>query len=128
MKEAASHNPTVALKLRDAMPVRTLVVTVQEGADAGARWEGEHGTIGTAKDNDLVLRDETVSGYHVRLDALKDGIAVADFGSTNGTTVQGMQIEKGIARPGTVLTIGRTQILVEAGRPATCLLYTSRCV
>ncbi|NUO49919.1 MAG: sigma 54-dependent Fis family transcriptional regulator [Polyangiaceae bacterium] len=114
---------TVALKLPDAMPVRTLVVTVREGPDQGATWEGEQGTVGTAHDNDLVLRDGTVSGYHLRLGALKHGVQVSDFGSTNGTTAGGMRIEKAIVPPGTALTMGRTILVVTSGRPATVELH-----
>jgi DNA-binding NtrC family response regulator len=114
---------TVALKMPDVMPVRTLVVTVREGADQGARWEGEQGTIGTAKDNDLVLRDDTVSGYHVRLTALKNGVHVSDFGSTNGTLVNSVRVEQGVVPPSATLALGRTKIVIEAGKPATVELH-----
>ena len=114
---------TVSLKMRDAMPVRTLVLTVREGVDAGARFEGEEATIGTARDNDLVLKDETVSGYHVRLSALKDGVQVSDFGSTNGTFAGAVRVEKGIISPGSTLVLGRTSITVDAGRPTTVELH-----
>jgi DNA-binding NtrC family response regulator len=109
--------------MRDAMPVRTLVLSVREGVDAGAEFEGEQATIGTAKDNDLALQDGTVSGYHVRLTALKEGIQVSDFGSTNGTFAGAVRIEKGVIKPGTTLTLGRTSISVEAGRPTTVELH-----
>ncbi len=114
---------TVALKLPEAMPVRTVVVTVREGPDAGARWEGEQGAVGVAKDNDLVLTDGTVSGYHARLTALKAGVLVADFGSTNGTLVGPVRVERAVVPPGTTLTLGKTKLLVEAGRPATVELH-----
>jgi DNA-binding NtrC family response regulator len=114
---------TVAIALRDAMPVRTFVALVREGPDAGARWEGEQAAIGTAKDNDLVLGDETVSGYHVRLTALKNGIQVADFGSTNGTFCDAIRIDRGVVPPGTVLRVGRTRVELGAGRPATVELH-----
>src|SRR5690242_2854985 len=93
MKEGP-RGSTVALKMRDAMPVRTAVISVIEGPDQGRRWEGEQGTIGTARDSDLALTDETVSGYHVRAVALKAGIQIADFGSTNGTFLGAVKIER----------------------------------
>lgn len=114
---------TVAIKMRDAMPVRTFVAVVRDGAEAGSRWEGEQGTIGTAKGNDLVLSDDTVSGYHVRLTALKNGIQVADFGSTNGTFCDGLRIDRCVVPPGATLRLGRTQVVVEAGRPSTVELH-----
>jgi DNA-binding NtrC family response regulator len=118
-----SKGSTVAIKMRDAMPVRTVVAVVKEGPDAGARWEGEQGTIGTAKDNDLVLGDDTVSGYHLRVTALKSGVQVADFGSTNGTLVNAVRIDKGVVPPGTTLRLGHTTLALEAGRPATVELH-----
>src|SRR5262245_6749787 len=99
---------TVAMKMRDAMPVRTIVARVSEGPDAGATWEGDQGTVGTAQDNDLVVADDTVSRYHIRLTAMKQGIEVADFGSTNGTFVGDIQLERCLVPPGTVVRLGRT--------------------
>ena len=117
------RSATVAIKLPEAMPVRTIVVTVREGADPHARWEGEQGGIGTAADNDLVLTDDTVSRYHVRLTALKNGVQVHDFGSTNGTLANGVRIERAIVPGGTTLTLGHTKLLVETGLPSTVELH-----
>jgi DNA-binding NtrC family response regulator len=112
---------TVAIKMPDAMPVRTVVAIVRE--DQELRCEGEQCTIGTARDNDLVVPDDTVSGYHVRLAASKSGILVTDLGSTNGTFCGALRIERGLVPPGSVIGIGRTTLLVEAGRPATVELH-----
>lgn len=120
---SAEPGSTVAIKMRAAMPVRTVVASVEEGPDAGAKWEGEQGTIGTAKDNGLVLSDDTVSGYHVRLTARKDGIHVDDFGSTNGTHLGTSRIHKAVVPPGTTLRLGRTSVTLEGGRPQTVELH-----
>ena len=117
----APRTHTFALKLRDAMPVRTMVATVL-GA-GGQRWEGEQGTVGSATGNDLVVADETVSGCHARLTASNRGIVVEDFGSTNGTLVNGVRIERAIVQPRSVLTLGRKQVEVLGGRPATVELH-----
>src|SRR6266496_5749687 len=76
---------TRALRMPNAMPVRTVEVAVTVGPNRGLLWEGEAGTIGTAEDNSLVLSDETVSRYHARINATADGFQVTDLGSTNGT-------------------------------------------
>lgn len=115
---------TVALKLRGAMPVRTVVITVRSGPDQGKRIdEAETAMVGTARDADLVLTDPTVSGYHARLTALKSGIQVEDVGSTNGTIVNGVRIERGIAQPGAVIEIGHTRLAIDAGLPLTIQLH-----
>ncbi|MEJ7728403.1 MAG: sigma 54-dependent Fis family transcriptional regulator [Polyangiaceae bacterium] len=117
------NRSTAALKYRDAMPVGTVVAVVRDGPDQGARWEGELGTIGTAKDNDLVLRDNTVSGYHLRISTRKRGVHVVDFGSTNGTFCNAVRIEQAVV-PGTAtLQLGQTTVTLGAGQPATVELH-----
>ena len=114
---------TAAMGYRESIPVKTVVAVVTEGPDKGARWEGHQGTIGTATDNDLVLQEATVSGYHLRLSADKSGVTVADFGSTNGTFCNSLRIERAIVPPGTTLQLGRASVLLEAGQPASVELY-----
>jgi len=114
---------TAAVKMPAAMPVHTVVARVVEGPDRGASWEGERGTIGSAKDNDLALGDPTVSGYHVRFSAEKGGIRVHDFGSTNGTFVGDARLEQGVVPPGSSLRLGRTVIALSAGEPTSVELH-----
>ncbi len=114
---------TQALKLPDAMPVRTLAASVSDGADKGKSWEGEQGTIGTAQDNALVLSDDTVSRYHARLTAVAEGIRVTDLGSTNGTFLGETRLLQAIVKPGARLTLGRSTIELGKGLPGTVELY-----
>ncbi len=114
---------TEALRMPDAMPVRTVVAAVSDGPNRGALWEGERGTIGTAQDNTLVLSDETVSRYHLRLAALPDGIRVSDLGSTNGTFLGDVRVQECVVPPGTSLRLGRTNVVVRSGLPSTVELY-----
>ena len=124
MVPSAMKDPgTIAIKLPSAMPVRTLDVKVLEGPDRGARWEGEQATIGTARGNDVVLSDDTVSGYHVRLTAVPTGIRVTDFESTNGTFLGETRLEQAIVPPGTSLRIGRSVVALGAGDPTTVELH-----
>src|SRR3954471_14075498 len=69
------------------IPVQSVEATVIEGPDAGKQASAHKLTIGSARDNDLVLSDETVSRYHVELWGAPDGVRVSDPGSTNGTWV-----------------------------------------
>ncbi len=114
---------TVALKLRDTMPVRTLVVRVADGADRGASFEGERATIGTARDNALALTDPSVSGYHLELSAGKEGVAMHDLGSTNGTWSGGIRLERAVVPTGTELVLGKSRLVVEGGLPTTIALH-----
>jgi DNA-binding NtrC family response regulator len=69
-------------------------------------------TIGKSDENDLVLRDETVSRKHLELTRVPQGLRVRDLGSTNGTRVGGAEIEEAIAQAGTILRVGDVEVLV----------------
>jgi DNA-binding NtrC family response regulator len=114
---------TEALKMPDAMPVRTVVLEVTDGASRGARWEGEQGTLGTAQDNALVIADETVSRYHLRVWAGSEGVRVSDLGSTNGTFLGDVRIVECVVPPGTALRLGRTSVTIGTGLPSTVELH-----
>jgi DNA-binding NtrC family response regulator len=92
-------------------------VKVSRGADAGRSFTatGETVTVGTAKDNDLVLGDPTVSRYHLELRRNGDRIRVADLGSTNGTRVGPALLERGAVSvvPGTAIQVGQTALEVD---------------
>ena len=73
---------------------RSFRLTVIGGPDAGLARVIEAGTtmIGTHADNDIVLTDSTVSRYHLELQVRRDGLAVKDLDSTNGTRLEGTRI------------------------------------
>jgi DNA-binding NtrC family response regulator len=114
---------TKALKLPDAMPVRTFAATVAEGVDHGTSWEGEQGSFGTAQDNALVLTDDTVSRYHARVVAVAEGVRVTDLGSTNGTFLGDVRIADAVVPHGSRLKLGRSLVELGSGLPATVDLY-----
>jgi DNA-binding NtrC family response regulator len=99
-------------------PVQTLRVQVLDGPHAGTEVEAEDELlqIGAAEGNDLVLDDPTVSRFHVALSRHDDGIVVEDPGSTNGTFVGDLRVERALVPVGTVLRVGRTAIRVVGGR------------
>jgi FHA domain/zinc-ribbon domain len=48
--------------------------------------------VGRNSDNELVLNDPSISGYHALVEIKGDALEVADLGSTNGTTVNGSRL------------------------------------
>ncbi|HEU0034908.1 MAG TPA: sigma 54-interacting transcriptional regulator [Kofleriaceae bacterium] len=91
--------------------VSTLRVEVVDGPDKGAHAVGSDAvSVGTARDNALVVGDFTVSRYHLEVSASPGGIVVADLGSTNGTYIGAVRIEKAIVPPGTLVRLGGTTI------------------
>ncbi|MBL8912626.1 MAG: sigma 54-dependent Fis family transcriptional regulator, partial [Archangium sp.] len=111
---AQTQTITVALK---ALPVRSVAVTVLDGPDKNkvARSSSDRLTIGTAEDNDLVLTDPTVSGYHLELRCLRGEIIATDHGSTNGTSEGVVRLARAIVPPGATLKLGQSKIRVDEG-------------
>ncbi len=72
-------------------------------------------TIGRAGQNDVSIDgDEFASARHVRIEPRRDGVWVHDLGSTNGTHVNGVRID----RPrklvtGDVVRVGETELRFE---------------
>src|SRR5512139_691235 len=100
------------LQQRPGMQVVTqLRVEVVDGPDRGANASGgDTLSVGTARDHALVVSDFTVSRYHLEASPHPGGILVVDLGSTNGTYVGSVRIERAIVPPGTAITLGGTTI------------------
>ncbi|MFB6264502.1 MAG: sigma 54-interacting transcriptional regulator, partial [Bradymonadaceae bacterium] len=67
-------------------------------------------TIGAAEDNELVLDDSTVSRHHCRIVQRDERYLVEDTGSTNGTFIDGVEVEEAFLEPGSTLSVGNTRI------------------
>jgi DNA-binding NtrC family response regulator len=94
--------------------VTTLRGEVVDGPDKGRSVTGTDAiSVGTARDNALALGDFTVSRYHLEVTATPGGIAVADLGSTNGTFVGAVRVERCVVPPGTLVKLGGTTIRFE---------------
>ena len=107
--------PRTRLQPRQVRIVRKLRVTVEGGADHGATATGDAIAIGTSSDNGLALADPAVSRYHLELRRGPDGIAVVDLGSSNGTWIGGLRVERALVPAGTRLRIGDTTLAVDDG-------------
>ena len=94
--------------------VTSLRVEVIDGPDRGAHAAGgDTVSVGTARDNALVLGDFTVSRYHLEIAVRPQGIVVTDLGSTNGTYIGAVRIERAVVPPNTPITLGGTTIRFE---------------
>ena len=72
-------------------------------------------TVGRGGQNDVSIEgDEFASARHVRVEPRGDGVWVSDLGSTNGTFVNGVRVDR--ARklvPGDVVRVGETELRFE---------------
>ncbi|MBX3160580.1 MAG: sigma 54-dependent Fis family transcriptional regulator [Deltaproteobacteria bacterium] len=88
-----------------ALVQRTFRLRVVSGPDAGKEHVLDEGTtmVGTHSDNDVVLTDVTVSRRHLEIRVRRDGIAVRDLDTTNGT-------KHGGARVNSVVLVGAARL------------------
>jgi hypothetical protein len=71
---------------------------------------GDALTIGRAPTNDLAMADASVSSEHCRIKSEDGAFVVYDVQSTNGTLVNGQEIQRHALRPGDVITLGKVNI------------------
>ena len=96
----------------------TLVVLKSPALEEGTRFELDSAalTIGRGGQNDVPLEeDEFTSARHARFEPRRDGVWVQDRGSTNGTFVNGTQIDRPRRlTPGDVVRVGETDLRYDA--------------
>jgi predicted component of type VI protein secretion system len=91
-----------------------LTLRVLHGADRGKVYDGiaTPVTIGREEGNTIQLNDERISRYHLKLQHDNDKIVLTDLESTNGTKVNGEEIQVRIVRDGDIIALGRSVLLV----------------
>ncbi len=67
-------------------------------------------TVGAMDDNDLVLRDDTVSRYHCKIVQEGESYVLVDLDSTNGTFINRVRIREAFLKPNCTIALGKTQI------------------
>ncbi|MBK7860767.1 MAG: sigma 54-interacting transcriptional regulator [Archangiaceae bacterium] len=70
--------------------------------------------LGTARDCDLVLDDETVSARHCELAPEGEQLVLRDLGSTNGVFVEDVRVREAVVAPGARIRLGRSKLKLEA--------------
>lgn len=70
-------------------------------------------TVGRNPTNDLRIRDATVSSFHCEIVLDRDAVLVRDLGSSNGTFVDGQQVQEGALTPGSILRLGTFELRLE---------------
>jgi len=90
-----------------------ITLRVLDGADRGHVFSEVPTplTIGREEGNPVQLNDERISRFHLKIQEDQDKIVLTDLESTNGTKVNGENIQLWILRPGDVISLGRTVLL-----------------
>jgi hypothetical protein len=96
-----------------AKELAQLVVIAGQAVGDSVPLQGEI-TLGRAADSTLDIEDDYASSHHARLYRDAESWILADLGSTNGTYINGVRIERP-TRIGAedIIRIGRTQLKLE---------------
>jgi hypothetical protein len=90
-----------------------ITIRVLDGADRGRVYEELVApiTIGREEGNSIQLNDERVSRYHLKIQEDHEKLVLTDLESTNGTKVNGEDIQLKILRYGDMIGVGRSVLL-----------------
>ena len=96
----------------------TVTLRILDGADRGRIYEelSTPLTIGREDGNAIQLNDERVSRYHVKIQVDNQNLVLTDLESTNGTKVNGEEIQLRILRVGDMISVGRSTLLLGSRR------------
>jgi pSer/pThr/pTyr-binding forkhead associated (FHA) protein len=87
-----------------------LTLRVLDGADRGRTYPNLEPpvTIGREEGNTIQLNDERVSRYHAKIQMDHEQVVLTDLESTNGTRVNGEDVQLRNLRYGDLVQVGRT--------------------
>lgn len=105
-----------------------VTLRVLDGADRGRIYANIPTplTIGREEGNTIQLRDERISRYHVKIQEDQDKLVLTDLESTNGTRVNGEDIQLRILRFGDLISVGRSLLLYGTREQIAARLATLR--
>lgn len=95
--------------------IRKMSIVISSGPEAGKRVDvdGDRFVVGKDPSCDLFLRDPTVSRKHFELERRQDAFLIRDFGSTNGTMLDGIRIKEAFLSPGSRISAGNVVLLFQ---------------
>lgn len=104
-----------AVRLPDASSEASTMATVTVGDIAhDVALQGDEVVVGRLAECQVRLSDVNVSRRHAAFIRLDDGWAITDLGSTNGTRVNGREVERVRLTDGDVVEIGLTRLVYHA--------------
>ena len=116
MKKFPDFVPPTKVAFLERGPTLHLRQCVLGAADTDEEWlfEKDEIRIGSMDDNDVVVRDETVSRYHCKIVQEDTGYVLVDLRSTNGTFINKVRIREGFLKPGCTIGVGQSQLRFHA--------------
>jgi len=90
-----------------------ITLRIIDGADRGRVFADVPTplTIGREEGNPIQLNDERISRFHLKIQEDQHKVVLTDLQSTNGTKVNGENVQLWVLRPGDVVSLGRTVLV-----------------
>ena len=90
-----------------------VTLRILDGADRGKEFKNlpTPVTIGREEGNTVQLNDERISRFHIKIQEDQGKLVLTDLESTNGTRVNGEDVQLRLLRYGDVIAVGRSVLL-----------------
>lgn len=95
----------------------SVVFYMEDGSTLVHKLENEVTTIGRHSDSVVQLTCPSSSGRHATIKMTPEGVYVQDLGSSNGTRVNGAEIEEALLKDGDRIGFGDVQAVYYEGDP-----------
>jgi len=91
----------------------TITFRVLDGADRGRIFADVPTplTVGREEGNPIQLNDDRISRFHLKIQEDQEKVVLTDLQSTNGTKVNGENVQVWALKPGDVVCLGRTVLV-----------------
>lgn len=87
------------------------LVLVTDGNEQSYPLTRDAYTLGRHRNNDIVINDPKVSGFHARIDRAPEGFVLVDLKSRNGSFVNGRRVENGALKTGDEIRLGTARLI-----------------
>ncbi|ABF87993.1 sigma-54 dependent transcriptional regulator, Fis family [Myxococcus xanthus DK 1622] len=127
-EEDPALDPTLTLSRarQGRVRLKLMVLSGPESGQSHALTRPEY-VLGKAPTCDIVLTDKTISREHLKLTVHDEHVVATDMGSRNGSSCDGRRFTELELHPGTVITLGTTELkLVPEESAKRTLLLSNR--
>jgi DNA-binding NtrC family response regulator len=117
MKKFPDFVPPTKVSYLDRGPtlhLRRCTLSVADDPTQEWTFDKEEVRIGSMDDNDVVLRDDTVSRYHAKIAQEDTGYVLVDLRSTNGTFINKVRVREAFLKPGCTIGVGQGMLKFNA--------------
>ena len=95
-----------------------LVVVSEALSGRSHELTSERTTVGRVDDNTFPIAEPSISSHHCEILLQGGEVRIKDLNSTNGTFIEGQQINEGVLKPGQTLRLGKVDLKLEGETPA----------